>query len=296
VSRVLLIFNPAAAKTDAKVLRAVSGIFAAQGWEVDVANTTWPGHAKELARSGADDGVDVIAVYGGDGTTMQAMAGIVGRGVPVGLIPGGTGNLLAKNLRLPLNPHAAARVVAGGKPHPIDLGLLYRDDGDRYFSVACGAGVDAEMMAGATDAAKRRWGMGAYVAEIVRSIGRIQIVPYRVTVDGKSFETDAATVFIANCRDMLPPFLALKKDIEVDDGLFDVVVVNARTLLQGLEFVWRINTGRVNRNDRLRFLRGTRVTVETAIPRPVQLDGEPGGMTPFTAEIVPGAIGIVRPR
>ncbi len=296
MARALLIFNPAAARTDRDVVRSVSRVFVDEGWEIDVAGTTRPGHAGQLARQGVDDRVDVIAIYGGDGTTMQAVEGIVGHNVPVGLIPGGTGNLLAGNLRLPRNPAAAARVVMHGVPRPIDLGRLHRDDGERYFAVACGAGFDAELMAGTTAGAKRRWGVWAYVAGVVKALGNIKVVQHRITVDGEVIEAEAATVLVANCREIMPPFLRLKKDIALDDGLFDVAVLNARTVLEGVELVGRLLTGRVSPSDRVRFFRGRTVTVESHVPRPVELDGEPAGTTPFTVDIVPGGISVVVAR
>src|SRR3970282_191787 len=99
--RVLLITNPAAARCDPDVVRVVCSVLERAGWEVDVVGTTRPGHAGELAAGAVRDGVDVVAVYGGDGTTMQAVQGVIGTEVPLALIPGGTGNLLAGNLRVP---------------------------------------------------------------------------------------------------------------------------------------------------------------------------------------------------
>jgi diacylglycerol kinase (ATP) len=144
MARVLLITNPAAARTDPHVVRTVSTVLEREGWEVDVVGTTRPGHAAELARDGVRDGVDVIAVYGGDGTTMQAVQGLMGSEVPVALIPGGTGNLLAGNLRLPRDPAQAARIVATGVPRAVDLGQMDRPEGPRFFAVAC-ARVDGVM-------------------------------------------------------------------------------------------------------------------------------------------------------
>src|SRR6185295_2769404 len=89
MARVLLITNPVAARTDPRVVRAVCEVFAAEGWETDVAGTTRHGDASRLAAQGVEDGVDVIAVYGGYGTTVQAGSAVVGVGIPLALIPGG---------------------------------------------------------------------------------------------------------------------------------------------------------------------------------------------------------------
>lgn len=295
MARALLIFNPVAARADLKVVDRVVRVFTRAGWRIEVEGTSRIGHAEDLAREGVRDCVDLIAVYGGDGTTMQAVAGMVGHDVPVALIPGGTGNLLAGNLRLPRNPAAAARAAVRGVPKPIDLGALERPDGDRYFAVACGAGFDAELMAATSGEAKRRWRMGAYVAQGFDAVANLKVVPHRITVDGAVHEMDAVMVLVANCGEIIPPFVRLHAGVTLDDGILDVAVANAATLMEGVDVVWRLLTGSLDAKHRLRFFRGEVVTVETAAPRPVELDGEPAGNTPFTARIVPHAIRVMVP-
>ncbi|HEX7024253.1 MAG TPA: diacylglycerol kinase family protein, partial [Gemmatimonadales bacterium] len=107
MARALLITNPIAARHNKQTPRLVAEYLTAAGWGIDLAVTTGPGDARDLARQGVEAGVDVIAVFGGDGTTMQAAASMIGTGVPLALIPGGTGNLLAGNLRIPSGAVAA---------------------------------------------------------------------------------------------------------------------------------------------------------------------------------------------
>ena len=225
--RVLLITNPVAARHDPSVLRTVSSTLGSLGVEVDVAGTTRHGDAARLAAQGVADRVDAIAVYGGDGTTMQAVSGMIGSGIPLGLIPGGTGNLLAGNLRLPHSPGRAARVIAEGVPRPIDIGSIVRPEGVRHFAVACGAGVDALIMKGATSALKRRWGMAAYVLSTCGLLPQITPASYRVTVDDQVLEVEAITVVIANCGEVGRLYFNLGEDIFFDDGWLDAIVLSA---------------------------------------------------------------------
>src|SRR5205823_6060791 len=95
--------------------------------------------------------------------SMESAAGAAGSGIPRGLVPGGTGNLLVGNLRLPRDPAAAARVILTGRTAAIDLGSVERADGTHYFAVCGGTGFDARLMAGTGAAEKRRWKMAAYV-------------------------------------------------------------------------------------------------------------------------------------
>lgn len=295
MARVLLITNPAAARTDPAVVRTVSNVLGREGWEVDVVGTTRPGHAADLAADGVRDGVDVIAVYGGDGTTMQAVKGMRGSEVPLGMIPGGTGNLLAGNLRIPRDPTKAALTIARARPRAIDLGQLEREDGLHYFAVAAGAGFDAELMAGTTREAKRRWKMAAYVARAWETMGTVRSVDSRITVDGKVMEGRAATVLVANCAEFIPPLVKFRKGIALDDGLLDVVILSAEGPIESLEVVLEWITGDGG-STRVQYARGRVVTVEMEPVQAAQLDGEPAGSTPFTAELCPGALRVLAPH
>ncbi|MGH7607716.1 MAG: diacylglycerol/lipid kinase family protein, partial [Gemmatimonadales bacterium] len=166
MTRALVITNPAAARADAKAVAAICDTLRGGGWTVEVRATAGPGDARRLAEEARDQAFDVLVCHGGDGTTMQVAAGIVGtglagRGIPLGLVPGGTGNVLAGNLGLPRGATRAARALLTARTHAIDLGVVDRADGPHYFAVAAGTGFDAQLMADTKLAAKRRWKVGA---------------------------------------------------------------------------------------------------------------------------------------
>src|SRR5213594_4453946 len=116
--------TPPAARTDARAVTAIRDTLRRGGWSVDVLATAQAGDARRFAQEGRTQGFDVLVCYGGDGTAMQIAAGAAGSGIPLGLVPGGTGNLLAGNLRLPRDAAAAARVILRGRAVPIDLGAV----------------------------------------------------------------------------------------------------------------------------------------------------------------------------
>jgi diacylglycerol kinase (ATP) len=121
---------------------------------------------------------------------------------------------------------------------------------------------------------------------------------HSITIDGVAYDAHAAMVLVANCGEVIPPFVKLGSGIAPDDGLLDVVVVRADNLPQSLMAVWELlrGTPRSPGSDGyVSHLRGREITVETDRAQPVQLDGEPGGTTPFTASVVPGAIRIMVP-
>lgn len=297
--RALLITNPAAARTTPATVKAIDALLCRGGWDVEVLATGGPGDARTLAEYGVAAGKDVVAVFGGDGTTMQAAAALVGTDVILGVIPGGTGNLLAGNLRLSPNPVRAAAAMLRGTPRAIDLGRIARSDGDHYFAVACGAGIDARVMAETPPLLKHRWGMMAYVATTLRLIPELRSVRFHITVDGEEFEADAAMLLVANCGEVIPRLVRLGAGIQPDDGMLDVVAMHADSFGTGVRAVWdllRATPGVYGRDAFVGYARGREITVRTADgSQPVQLDGEPGGVTPFTAIVVPGAIRVMLP-
>jgi undecaprenyl-diphosphatase len=296
--RVLFITNPAAARTRPRAVDAVMRTLTAAGWNTELAATTGPGDARRLAAEGVAHGVDVVAVFGGDGTTMQAAASLVGTGVSLGVIPGGTGNLLAGNLRIPAAPARAAQALVSARPRRFDLGQMERADGLHYFAVACGAGYDARVMAETASAQKRRWGMGAYVATTLRLMGELRSTDHAITIDGVEYDANAAMVLVANCGEVIPPYVRLGAGIRPDDGLLDVVVLRANNFGQSLRAVWdllRMAPDVEGLDTYVGYARGREIRVVSDPVHPVQLDGEPGGETPFTATVVPQAITIMVP-
>ena len=296
--RVLLITNPAAARTRASAVDVLMRTFAGAGWSAEVLATGGQGDARRIAAEGVAQGMDIVAVFGGDGTTMQAAAALVGTDVALGVIPGGTGNLLAGNLRIPSAPARAVRALITARPKLFDLGRVQRPDGEHFFAVACGAGYDARIMAETLGEHKRRWGMAAYVATTLRLVREIRSTDHVITIDGVVYDANAAMVLVANCGEVIPPYVRLGAGIRPDDGLLDVVVVRANGFGQSLRAVWdllRMAPEVDGLDTYVGYARGREVRVETHPVQPVQLDGEAGGETPFTATVVPKAIRIMVP-
>lgn len=298
MTRALVIANPAAARTHPTAVDIIMRTLRQAGWSAEVLATGGPGDARRLAEYGVADQVDVVAVFGGDGTTMQAAAALVGTDVALGVIPGGTGNLLAGNLRIPAAPGRAARALVTGRPRRFDLGRMDRPAGPQYFAVACGAGYDALVMSETLSEHKRRWGMAAYVATTLRLIGEVRSATHVITIDGVEWDANAAMVLVANCGEVIPPFIRLGAGIRPDDGLLDVIVVRANSFGQSVRAVWdllRTTPPGAGADTFVGYARGREIRVETTPVQPVQLDGEPGGLTPFSVSVVPSAIGIMVP-
>ena len=299
MTRALIITNPAAARTRPESVGVVDQVLRSGGWDVTVLATGGAGDARRLAAEAVADGIDVVGVFGGDGTTMQAASALVGSGTALGVLPGGTGNLLAGNLRIPTDPRRAARALLGASPRPFDLGKVRRDDGEHYFAVAAGAGIDARIMQETPTVEKQRWGKGAYIATGLRLMSSIESDLYHITVDGQEFEMRASVILVANCAEVIPPFIKFRRGIAPDDGYFDVVALRADTFGESLRAIWEffVESDRASGVAGLvGHARGKVVSVSTLLPVPMQYDGDLAGTTPFTAEIVPGAIQVMAPR
>jgi len=300
VARALLIANPAAARTHGGVVRQIERVFNSAGWQVETLATGGPGDARRLAEYGVQQGVDVVAVLGGDGTIMQVAAALVGTEVPLGVLPGGTGNQLAGNLGLSFNPVRAANAMVKGTPRPFDLGRMERPDGVHYFAVAGGAGLDARVMSATEAAQKRRWGQLAYVATTLRLLPQVACVPFHIEADGVEWDFEAALVLIANCGQIIPPLFKLGQGITPYDGMLDMIVLSANSVGGGFRALWHVvreTQGVYGETVFAARVSGARLTVSTPLgPQPVQLDGEPVGDTPFTVTAVPGAIQLIHPK
>ena len=292
MTRALLISNPAAARTDARAIAAVRNVLHGGGWAVELAVTTAAGDARRLAERGRDEGFEAVLSYGGDGTAMQIAGAIAGTGIPLGLLPGGTGNVLAGNLRLPRQPVAAAQAILRRTPITIDLGAVSRNDGVHHFAVCCGAGFDATLMKRTDTASKRRWRRAAYVRAALTALPHVTSAPVCVTIDGTETRLDAAMVLVCNCADLMPPLLRVHADIRPDDGVLDVVVLRAQGAWQSMTAFAELLFG--GRPSQVWRGRGRSISVVTdAGDLPVQLDGELIGTTPLEARVLPGALRVL---
>jgi diacylglycerol kinase family enzyme len=238
-----------------------------------------------------------VMVCGGDGTVREVCAELAGTGIPVGIVPAGTGNLLARNLGIPLSHDAAVDTVLNGQDQAIDT---VRIEGDGLsptrFVVMAGLGLDAAIMAHAPEALKARIGWPAYVVAGARQL-RFPALRVDISVDGEPpVRRRVRTVVIGNVGS-LQAGIPLLPDALIDDGLLDVVVIAPRQVFGWIPVVARVLTRRRTTDERLDRYTGRRVEVTAAHATPRQLDGDivaPG--TQIRAEVEPGRLLIRVPR
>jgi diacylglycerol kinase family enzyme/membrane-associated phospholipid phosphatase len=212
---------------------------------------------------------------GGDGTVRVVCSELARTGVPIGIVPLGTGNLLARNLGIPLHVPDAVDVAMSGQDRAVDVVALSGDDIEaNCFMVMAGLGLDAAIMEGAPDELKARMGWSAYVVSALRQL-RYPAVTVEISVDdAPPVRRRARTVVIGNVG-YLQAGIPLLPDASIDDGHLDVVVIAPRRSLGWLSLVVRVMSRGRRTDDRLDRMTGRTVTLRAERMTPRQLDGDP---------------------
>src|SRR6202008_2448673 len=168
----------------------------AAGWAVSSAVVAKKKELRKGAAAAVKDGAEVVVAVGGDGAVLPVVNALAGGDVALGIVPKGTGNLLAGNLGVPTSIDKAIDVLIAGKQRRTALGQVTIGRKKRDFAVACGIGFDAVVMDGTARSQKRLWGKLAYVATAVREGRKVQAADFTVVIDGRTVTATAAQVFI----------------------------------------------------------------------------------------------------
>lgn len=258
---------------------------AAAGWGEPIwLETTVEDPGTGQAREAVALGAATVAAYGGDGTVRSVAAGLADSGVPLALIPAGTGNLLARNLAVPLgDPDAALAVALSATTRTIDVAQAGIDvsgeDQDvvpRLFLVMAGLGFDAEVMAAVEPRLKERVGWMAYVVTGARRL-RGQVTRLTLQLDeAPVLRRRVRSVIVGNCGE-LTGGVRLLPDAEVDDGWLDVVVVSAKGLMGWAAVTLTVLTRNRRGHPVVELFRCRSVELRPESALPVQLDGDPAG-------------------
>ncbi len=290
---VRIVVNPAAGH-DEPVLGVLNAALHPAGIRWDVRITNGPREATELARQAVAEGVDLVAVYGGDGTVAEVAEGMAGSGVPLALLPGGTGNGAAGELRIPTTLPAAAALIADPDAvlMPVDLGRV----GRRVFLLRCAAGAIATIDERATRELKSDIGGLAYVVGGISALGDLQMSMYHITTDGKlASGVRGATCIVANGGGF-GGVGRLAEDVSMSDGLLDVFVYTGENLgeLSAAVAALRAAVSTKTLPQPVRF-KGRHIVIEADPPQQIVADGEPVGETPLVVEALPAALQVLVP-
>ena len=293
--RIGLVVNPTSGKNRGMSLGLeVAHRLRAAGHEVlDLSDESYAA-ARDRALGAIAQGIDVLAVVGGDGLAHHGIDLVAGTSVPLALVAAGTGNDIARALGLPLHdPVHAADLVTTGVPRTIDAVRHLDEHGSaHWFGGVLGAGFDSVVNERANT-----WpwpkGQMRYNLAILRELPLFRAIPYVVTVDGVRHETQAMLVAVGNG----PSYgggMRVLPDAQVDDGLLDVLVLHEVSTVEFLKVFPKVFRGAHVGHPAVEVLRGREVTLE-APGIVAYADGERFGRLPLTVEVVPGALTVLGP-
>lgn len=294
IRRALVIANPASRRGKQLAERARVAL-SRRSIENEILFTERPGHASELAKEHAP-GYDVVFALGGDGTVMEVAGALAGTDTRIGVLAGGTGNLLARALGIPLSVDRAVDKLIGGAESRVDLG---RFDSGKRFAIAAGVGIDAAMVAETPGWLKRRLGVLAYTIigtkAALRAVFKREFFEAKITVDGVTETRRAAAVMIANFGAVLGNRITLGPDIRTDDGLLDACVFSPSSLMDAIRIMSRLLRGDFENDPCMLYHSGRDIRVETTPAKSWQADGEMMGTTPFHVVVEPLAVRLLVP-
>jgi YegS/Rv2252/BmrU family lipid kinase len=291
-TRVAVVFNPATGGGDAAGRRrdtreALEGA----GLEVLWLETTPQDPGQGQTAKALAEGVELVMAQGGDGTVMACVTGLAGTEVPLAVLPGGTGNLLATNFDVPADLEGAVEVALDGDRVRLDVAAM---DDDR-FVVMGGIGFDAAMLRDADPKLKEHLGAVAYVLSGFRQLRR-RPTRFRLRLDDRRIERTGQGVLVGNLG-RLQGGLPVMPDARPDDGLLDVAVLRTRTLVDWLALAVRVLLRRRRKDPQLEAFQARRVEIGCDRPQPVERDGDPLD-TPrdhLVIEVVPKALTLCVP-
>lgn len=305
LKRAGVVINPTKFADLPMIRERIARVCLANGWgdplfyETTVAD---PGRGQAV--QAVKDGASVVCSLGGDGTVRHVASGLVGTETPLGILPAGTGNLLARNLDLPVDAFDAAVTVAlTGRNRRMDVGELVVGETDRegnpvgeteshFFLVMSGIGVDAAIMAGTNENLKNKVGWPAYMVSGVKSLVSPE---FRTTIKLDSdpeFRRRARGVMVGNCGRLLGG-LVLMPNARVDDNRLDVVIASPRGVVGWVPVATRVLTRQRKGHPTLDHHTCQEVRVRVDRPLPVQVDGDVVGEAAEVNAIVrPGVLSV----
>jgi diacylglycerol kinase (ATP) len=301
----LLIHNPNAGNggtTRRRLIEEARRILANGGIQADLAETTGPGHAVELARQATLEGRQLVIACGGDGTLNEVVNGLAsssnGHRVPLALLPGGTANVLAKELSLPWDIPRAANRLVGAEVREIALGLatpLEQPEKKRYFLSVSGAGPDGMIVYSVDLELKARVGILAYWWQGAREVLRYTFPRFRVSTGEQQLE--ATLVVVGRTKNYGGPF-KITDQADLFEDRFELMALTTQSGMRYLSYLPTLYMGNLRKEKDVYFWKAETCVCEPLDAKPVyaQVDGEPLARLPIEFSVVPRALKLVIPR
>ena len=286
--RIHVVINPASGK-DEPILNVINSVFGEHGIDWSVSVTRKYGDATEFARKAANEGYEIVAGYGGDGTQHEIANGIMGTGALHGVLPGGTGNGFANEMGIPGKLRPALEVLCTSeKVRNVDI--VQMDDG--YFIQRLYVGIEPEQQTSREK--KDKYGTFAYAIDAFHRLRERKAVQYKLQIDGEHIKVPAMKLYVVNAAQTGTGISVTGNFSSVDDGLLDVFILDLndlRTLDGAADRMLHLSTKHAKEFIR----RGREISIDTDPDQPVWTDGEYTGRTPVSMKVLQGALPVVVP-
>jgi|AutmiccommuBRH23_1029490.scaffolds.fasta_scaffold00025_89 YegS/Rv2252/BmrU family lipid kinase len=293
---VQIILNPSAGSKNPP-LRIFNNLFKQANIEWDLVITKDRCDGICLAEKAIKDGVDIVAAYGGDGTVMEVASGLHGSGIPMAILPGGTGNILSIELGIPQSLQDACSLITQpdkSRLRSIDLGIT-NDEKVPAFALRAGVGLEAAMLEGTDRELKERYGIFAYIMGATQALHNVKEANYHLVLDGEPLECTGLTCLIANAAYFGVPGLTLDPKIKIDDGLLDVFVIRKMDLVQLFSLAANLVGGNELKDQALHW-QVRSVSIESDPVQSTQADGEMWGESPVEIKAKKDALQVIVPK
>ena len=287
-SRALVLLNPGA-RRGSEDRDAIVGRLERQGVQTLVETIAEPEGVRDQIRRRRGE-VDLVIVGGGDGTLHLALQGLVETDLPLGILPLGTANNLARTLGIPADPLSACDVVAGGHRRSIDLGWV----NGRYFFTTASIGLSVWITEELSAEAKRRWGPLAYALTAIRVMRRTRPFHAHIRWAGGERHSRTVQIVVGNGR-YYGAALPVADDAAIDDARLDLYTLEVSHWWRLLAIAPALKRGRHGEKQQVEALRATEFEVTTRTPRSIDVDGELGGETPAVFRVRPRALEVFAP-
>ncbi len=287
--RLLVVFNPAAGRKRRPRYEAVLAALRGEGCVVTTVETEAPGHAERIARDVQPGTFDVIVAAGGDGTINEIVNGLGDKPIALGIMPLGTANVLADELKIPRNPAAVARVLARGAPLTINTGVA----NGRRFCMMAGVGFDARVVAGVSLPLKKKLGPLAYVVQTAKLAFSDTFAANNLVIDGTSRQSVSAVV----CKGRFygGPFVAAR-DATVTDDKLHVILMHGRGPLSVMRYGLALMTGRLASLRDVEIAPAQEIAISGEDGAPVQADGDIITRLPVRISVDPRPLSVIGPK
>lgn len=295
--KVTAIVNPSSGGSPAP-LRELNEVL--QPFDSTIVVTQEDDDGSRFCREAVERGVDLVVVFGGDGTVSQVLGALAGTEVPVLVLRGGTGNLIADELGLPKEIPDTLALISGETIHTrrVDLGKI---NGETWCVLRCGCGLETTALQETQQEGKSDWGKLAYAGGLLKALTEQEVIDFRVWIDEASdpIEESGIALTVANAGRIGVGTLQISPTVDMSDGFLDVCLIEKAALGTVMELLSINRSGNSKQPPQLedhslvRVQKAKRVRVETGKPIDYQVDGDVVGKTPFEIEVCPGAARLV---